>query len=225
MPEPEREAEAETEQTTAQAAGFGAAPAKAVPVNAPDAAKGQKRGRDEEEEEEQDDAEMEIEAKNFDGSDDEAKPPQVQHGDWYLIEFIDMLLDTDLTAFLWIAGFFSWADTDDFKMLSFYRPGLILKNIFYGDWQYDTVHFCATRTSTISPTALRSPVLALRLASRRTSPPPLPAACTHTLNSKCTSAAHSLIVDVVAERGCVLRLAPLRPRAIHSTHSSVHEPI
>jgi hypothetical protein len=117
MPEPEREAEAETEQTTAQAADFGAAPAKAVPVNAPDAAKGQKMGRGEEEEEEQDDAEMEIEAKNFDGWDDEAKPPQVQHSDWSLIEFIDMLLDTDLTAFLWIAGFFSWTDTDDFKML------------------------------------------------------------------------------------------------------------
>jgi hypothetical protein len=225
MPEPEREAEAETEQTTAQAAGFGAAPAKAVPVNAPDAAKGQKRGRDEEEGEEQDDAEMEIEAKNFDGSDDEAKPPQVQHSGWSLIKFIDLLLDTDLTAFLWIAGLLSRTDTDDFKMPSFYRPGLNLKNIFYGDWQYDTVHFCATRTSTISPTALRSPVLALRLASRRTSPPPLPAACTHTLNSKCTSAAHSLLVDVVAERAEAHNLAPLRPRVIHSTRSSAHKPI
>jgi hypothetical protein len=68
-------------------------------------------------------------------------------------------------------------------------------------------------------------VLALRLASRRTSPLPLPAACTHTLNSKCTSAAHSLIVDVVAERGCVLRLALLRPQTIHSTRSSAHKPI
>jgi hypothetical protein len=138
MPEPEREAEAGTEQTCA--AGFGAAPAKAVPVNAPDAAKGQKRGRDEE-----DDAEMEMEAKNFDGSDDQAKPPQVQHSDWSSIEFIDTLLDTDQPAILCIACFFLRTDTDDFKMLSFYRPGLNLKNIFYGDWQYDTVHLRVTK--------------------------------------------------------------------------------
>jgi hypothetical protein len=38
-----------------------------------------------------------------------------------------------------------WTDTDAFKQLSFYRPGLNLKNIFYGDWQYDTVHLRVTK--------------------------------------------------------------------------------
>ena len=27
-----------------------------------------------------------------------------------------------------------------FQQLSFYRPGLVLNKIFYGDWQYDVVH-------------------------------------------------------------------------------------
>jgi hypothetical protein len=29
--------------------------------------------------------------------------------------------------------------------LFFYRPGLNVKNIFYGDWQYDTLHLRVTK--------------------------------------------------------------------------------
>jgi hypothetical protein len=31
-----------------------------------------------------------------------------------------------------------WTDPDHFKQLSFNRPGLYTKPIFYGDWKYDT---------------------------------------------------------------------------------------
>ncbi|KAF2820986.1 hypothetical protein CC86DRAFT_459210 [Ophiobolus disseminans] len=33
-----------------------------------------------------------------------------------------------------------WIDTAVFKELSFYKPGLPLNDIFYGEYQYDTVH-------------------------------------------------------------------------------------
>jgi hypothetical protein len=33
-----------------------------------------------------------------------------------------------------------WSDTEKIKQLSFYRPGLDTKEVYYGDWQYDTVH-------------------------------------------------------------------------------------
>ncbi|KAF1912897.1 hypothetical protein BDU57DRAFT_521494 [Ampelomyces quisqualis] len=37
-----------------------------------------------------------------------------------------------------------WTDTAKFKDLSYYRPGLAIKPIFYGDWQYDTLHHRVT---------------------------------------------------------------------------------
>jgi hypothetical protein len=37
-----------------------------------------------------------------------------------------------------------WTDTSKFKELSFFRPGLALKPIFYGDWQYDILHHRVT---------------------------------------------------------------------------------
>jgi hypothetical protein len=37
------------------------------------------------------------------------------------------------------------SDTNAFKQLSFYRPGLNFKNIFYGNWQYDTLHLRVTK--------------------------------------------------------------------------------
>jgi hypothetical protein len=37
-----------------------------------------------------------------------------------------------------------WTDATKFRELSFYRPGLDYKPIFYGDWQYDTVHLRVT---------------------------------------------------------------------------------
>lgn len=37
-----------------------------------------------------------------------------------------------------------WTDATKFLELSFYRPGLDFKPIFYGDWQYDTLHLRVT---------------------------------------------------------------------------------
>jgi hypothetical protein len=37
-----------------------------------------------------------------------------------------------------------WSDTEKIKQLSFYRPGLDTKEVYYGDWQYDTVHHRVT---------------------------------------------------------------------------------
>ncbi|KAH6629473.1 hypothetical protein C7974DRAFT_187006 [Boeremia exigua] len=37
-----------------------------------------------------------------------------------------------------------WAGIDLFKQLSFYHEGLDTRHIFYGDWQYDTLHRCIT---------------------------------------------------------------------------------
>jgi hypothetical protein len=31
-----------------------------------------------------------------------------------------------------------WTDPEQFEKLSFHRPGLYTKSIFYGDWKYDT---------------------------------------------------------------------------------------
>ncbi|KAF2027078.1 hypothetical protein EK21DRAFT_115196 [Setomelanomma holmii] len=30
-----------------------------------------------------------------------------------------------------------WVDTDKFKQISIYRPGIEIKEVYYGDWQYD----------------------------------------------------------------------------------------
>lgn len=37
-----------------------------------------------------------------------------------------------------------WTNVSRFKLLSFYRSGLNIKSIYYGDWQYDTVHLRVT---------------------------------------------------------------------------------
>ncbi|KAH7385471.1 hypothetical protein DE146DRAFT_208282 [Phaeosphaeria sp. MPI-PUGE-AT-0046c] len=37
-----------------------------------------------------------------------------------------------------------WTDISLFKQLSFYRPCINIKSIYYGDWQYDTVHLRVT---------------------------------------------------------------------------------
>ena len=38
-----------------------------------------------------------------------------------------------------------WIDPSMFQQLSFYKPELNYVNIFYGDWQYDTVHYRLTQ--------------------------------------------------------------------------------
>jgi hypothetical protein len=38
-----------------------------------------------------------------------------------------------------------WADIAKFQQLSFYKPTLHYRNIFYGDWQYDTLHYRSTQ--------------------------------------------------------------------------------
>ncbi|KAL5113874.1 hypothetical protein ACEQ8H_008254 [Pleosporales sp. CAS-2024a] len=38
-----------------------------------------------------------------------------------------------------------WANTEKLKELSFYKPGLNTKDIYYGDWKYDTVKLRVTQ--------------------------------------------------------------------------------